>query len=225
MEFVTAVRLVMSVSIALLTVGCMGDDASAPRSLSDGSPAHPPPVELQGVDEPTVATRLRVVPLSSIPSGSALADCVRGTRPTPGIAVERVDVRGRSISYVGASGQAAFACDYVPSPSDTDASWCGRAFGRLVQGRLSDPRLSLGCEESEDEPVGYAWVQPAAETAYVVLEHAGYSESYLVKSVVPVRVRTDDVDVPSSTARFEVSEHARDGRRLRAYELEAAVSG
>jgi hypothetical protein len=106
-----------------------------------------------------------------------------------------------------------------------DEPWCGRAFGRLVQGRLRDPRLSLACEDGDSDAVGYAWLQPDVEAAFVVVGHTGYSEAYRAAGAVPVRVRTDDVDVDSSTARFDVSEHTRGGRRLRAYELEAAVSG
>ena len=222
----TIERLVVSVSLALLAAGCADDGAPVPKALSDGTPARPPPVELQGVDGPVVATRLRVVPLSAVPPGSTLGSCFDLTAPTRGVAVERIDARGRSVTYVDPSRRAAFACDAVTGASTTEASWCGRSFGRLVLGRLRDPRLSLACEDVDGEVVGYAWVQPAAETTFVVVAHTtGYSESYRVAGAVPVRVRTDDVEVDSSGARFDVSEHGRDGRRLRAYELEAAVSG
>ena len=221
----TLERLVVSVSAALLTAGCTDDGGPAPTTLSDGTPARSPPVELQGVDEPVVATRLRIVPLTTVSPGSALARCIDGSAPIHGVAVERVDTRGRTITYRGSSRRAAFACDGVASASTTADSWCGRAFGSLVQGRLRDPRLSLACETEGSQPVGYAWVQPGTDATFVVVGHGGYSETYRVAGALPVRVRTDDVDIDSSSARFDVSEHDRDGRRLRAYELEAAVSG
>jgi len=222
---VTIERLVVSVSVALLAAGCTNDGAPAPTALSDGTPARPPPVELQGVDGPVVTTRLRVVRLSAVPPGSALGSCFDLTAPTGGVAVERIDARGRSVTHVDTRRRAAFGCDAVAGASTTEGSWCGRAFGRLVLGRLRDSRLSLACEDADGEAVGYAWVQPAAETTFVVVAHTGYSESYRVADALPVRVRTDDVEVDSSSARFDVSEHRRDGRRLQAYELEAAVSG
>jgi hypothetical protein len=60
---------------------------------------------------------------------------------------------------------------------------------------------------------------------YVVVQASGHAEAYAVVGGTPVRVTTEDVDVGMSRATFIVSEHARDGRRLRAYELAAQVAG
>ncbi len=52
-----------------------------------------------------------------------------------------------------------------------------------------------------------------------------YAEAYLVAGGLPVRVVTADVDPGRSTATLDVSEHASDGRRLRAFRVETEVAG
>jgi hypothetical protein len=69
------------------------------------------------------------------------------------------------------------------------------------------------------------WVQPGADAAYVVVARPGYHEVHPAVAGLPVRVTTADVDLAGTSATIVGSEHARDGRRLRAYELEARVSG
>ena len=78
---------------------------------------------------------------------------------------------------------------------------------------------------SDGEPLAFAWVQPRRAAAYVVVAHRGYDEVYPTAGGVPVRIAGGDVDIAASRAAFAVSEHAANGRRLRDYELEAAVSG
>lgn len=217
-------RAAIPVALALVATSCSGDGPSPPDSLSDGSPARPPPVELQSVERPVVATRVRILPRRTRRSGSAAGICAEPSHAANGAAVERIDVRGRSVSYTAAAGRAAYACDMVEN-SAREAVWCGRGFGRFVNGRLRDPRLSLGCEDQAGEPVAFAWIRPASGAAYVAIVHRGHTEAYPVAGGLPVRVSTNDVDLSTSSARFEVSEHAPGGERLRAYELEAFVSG
>ena len=73
--------------------------------------------------------------------------------------------------------------------------------------------------------VGFAWVQPSDAAAYVVVQQPGHAEVYAASGTTPVRVTTTDVDLASSHATFAISEHARDGSRLRSYDLEAQVAG
>ena len=73
--------------------------------------------------------------------------------------------------------------------------------------------------------MGFAWIQPRAGTTYIVVRGSGYAEVYAAAGDVPVRVTTGEVDVESSSATFSLSEHAKSGRRLRSYELEAQVAG
>ena len=73
--------------------------------------------------------------------------------------------------------------------------------------------------------MGFAWIQPRAGTTYIVVRGSGYAEVYAAARDAPVRVTTEEVDFGSSRAAFSVSEHAKSGRRLRSYELEAQVAG
>ena len=73
--------------------------------------------------------------------------------------------------------------------------------------------------------MGFAWIQPAAATVYVVVRQSDYAEVYAVADDAPVRVTTSDVDLMSSSAAFSISEHAEDGSRVRSYELETQVAG
>jgi hypothetical protein len=77
----------------------------------------------------------------------------------------------------------------------------------------------------DGDPVGFAWIEPGAGAAYIVVRQSGYAEVYAVAGDVPVRVTTADADLMSSRASFSISEHDGDGRRLRMYELEAQVAG
>jgi hypothetical protein len=204
--------------LVLAATGCMRDTPSPPTHLSDGSPARPPPVALAGVAGPSIATRVRVVRPSR--------DCASFTR-RGSVAVERVDVHGTTVTYRGPEGRSLYGCDRgrTAAGSVDGRRWCGYAYGLLADSRLRDPRLSLGCRDADGEPIGFAWIQPANAAAYVVVSNAGYSAVYPVTGRLPVRVGTDDVDLEASGATFDVAEHARDGRRLRHYVLEAAVSG
>jgi hypothetical protein len=57
------------------------------------------------------------------------------------------------------------------------------------------------------------------------VRHGAYAEAYLVAAGLPVRVVTSEVDLERSRATFAVSEHASDGRRLRAFRIETQVAG
>jgi hypothetical protein len=206
--------------------GCLHDGPSPPPTLlSDGSPARPPRVAPAGVDGTTVATRVRAVRSNAIEAGSAAARCLGSWGRAEGLVVERTDVRGTSVTYLGPGRRAAYACERAGAGSTTVELWCGHAFGKLEEGRLRDPRLDLSCRSEDGAPLAFAWVQPGRGAAYVVVAHRSYNELYRVVDGVPVRIAGDDVDIASSRATFAVSEHAADGRRLRDYELEAAVSG
>lgn len=216
----------VTLGLVCLATGCLHDSAPAPPTmLSDGSGARPPRVALDGVAGPTVATRVRAVRSNAVEDGSAAARCLGSSGRSAGLVVERTDVHGASVTYLGPGRRAAYACDRAGNGSTAVEPWCGRAFGRLEQGRLRDPRLDLICRDEDGEPLAFVWVQPRRAAAYVVVAHRGYNEVYPVVGAVPVRIAGDDVDIASSRATFAISEHAADGRRLRDYELEAAVSG
>ena len=220
----SATLAAVGLGLVLMEAGCKHAGPAPPAKLSDGSRARPP-VALTGVDGPTVTTRARIVRSIATEPGSAAARCLASSRSSETVVVERVDVRGASVTFLGPEGRSAHACERSGGDSQIEARWCGRAFGKLEDGRLRDPRLSLSCRDEEGEPIAFAWIQPGSEAAYVVVAHAGYHEVYPVADDIPVRISTSDVDLAASRATFAVSEHARDGRQLADYELEAAVSG
>ena len=219
----------MLVAALLLGAYACGGGAEAPSSLLDGSPARPAPFELEDLRAPTILTSVRVVDVADVEPGSRLAACLGGrwaNRPE-GVLVERVGVTGGSATVRSRSGIGLIGCDRSRTTSPPRSPWCGVAFGKLVRGRLRDPRLQLGsCETSDGEPVAFAWVQPGAGTRFVVVRQGGYAEVYRVADGVPVRVSTTTgIDLERSSTTLELSEHATDGRRLREYRVEARVSG
>ena len=207
-----------------LVVGCTRDSTPAPSTLIDGSPARPPPVVLEGVGGARVATRVRVVAADSRDGRSLRASCVSGAAPN-GPVVERTGVAGVSVTFVGPGPRGVHACDATDVSRLRGERWCARAFGRLSGARLRDPRLTITCRDDDGDLVGFAWVQPSDAAAYVVVQQSGHAEIYPASATAPVRVTTTDVDLASAHAMFAISEHARDGRRLRSYDLEAQVAG
>jgi hypothetical protein len=207
--------------ILLAAAGCTHAASAPPSVLSDGSRARPPPVDLDGVEGPAVATHARVLHARDLSPASPGSRCV-GDRNL--ILVERIGVSAVTVTFRDRRRRGLYACDATTAAAH-GTTWCGHAFARLHSGRLRDPRLSVTCRNADDEPRGFAWIQPVADTAYVVVARTGYSEVHAVAAGLPVRVTTDDVDPNGSGASFSVSEHASDGRRLRAYVLVARVSG
>jgi transposase len=214
-----ASRTVGAAIVLALAAGCRDTPPSHAR-LVDSSPARPPPVRLEGIDGPAVQTLVRLHQTDAIVPGSRASACIASFGGVAdGLLIERIGVRGSSVTLFDPQRGTAYACD------SRDGTSCGRAFARLREGRLPDPRLTLSCSAEDGDAIGFAWIEPTSSARYVVIEHSGYAEAYAVKGDVPVRVTTDASDLETSGASFAVSEHARDGRRLRAYEVEAQVAG
>lgn len=192
--------------------GCGDDGRGPPAELVDGSPAAIASMPFEGVDVPVVETRVRMRPVTS-PS------CGDGSNPGA-MGVERVGTLGSSVTVLSPAPPTVRACD-----ATLRGRVCGHAFARLSPGQQLDARLSLTCLDAAESPVGFAWVRPPPDASYVVVAHAGFAEAYPVLGAAPVRVSTDAVDLTTSTARFEVSEHDAGGRRLRAYVLQPRVAG
>ena len=219
-----SVWVVASLVLAQVAAGCLGGGSSAPATLDDGSAARPPPVELEGIDGAIVATAVRVTRADALPARGRLDSCIAAVGAVAqGSVVERVSTSGTSVTFVEPKRRAVHACDAVGARAG-GASWCGFAYGRLAEGNLRDPRLDLSCA-SGGRTLGFLWIQPGADAAYVVVRESGYGEAYSVVGGVPVRVTTGDVDVATSEATAEVSEHARDGRLLRTYTVSTQVAG
>jgi hypothetical protein len=211
---------------ALALVGCR-DEVSPPERLVDGSPATAPAVVLQGIESPQIVTRLRVLGSRRARRDPAAASCARtlGGAFSRSPVVGRVGVDGSSLTLVGASGRALLACDSTSTAPSREANVCGHSYGRLENGRLSDPRLDLLCPDRAGDTVAFAWVEPMRRTRFVAVRHSGYAEVFRVAARLPVRVTSRDVDLDHSTATFDVSEHDGGGRSLRHYTLQPSVSG
>ena len=208
---------------ALATTACR-EGSRAPTHLLDGAVAAAPPVNLEGVNGPVLQTAAHVVPDVLRSRDPAVRACLRQGSPRDGhgAAVVRVGVTGKSVTFRTAKGRALVACDGAQGRT---MSWCGRAYARLHDGRLRDPRLDLACANASGKTLAFAWIEPSRRAKYVVVRHRAYAEAFAVAAGLPMRVVTSDVDLERSTATFDVSEHASDGRRLRAFRVETQVAG
>jgi hypothetical protein len=213
-----------------MTAACSGSDPAAPTHLLDDSLAPQLPVRLEGVGAQQVLTRVRVVPLGEVETGSPSASCLHGTwdgvEPAERI-VERTGVAGETVTFRDRTGEGLYGCDNDGGSSPVDHPWCGVAFGRLYSGRLRDPRLDLGgCGTEGGDPLGFAWISPGRDTSYLAVDQPGYAEVYRVSGQLPVRVATTTgVEVEHSRATFDLSEHDAEGGLLRRHRLTAAVAG
>jgi hypothetical protein len=221
-------RAAACVVVVGVSPGCTGDD-SEPFRLMDGSEPPEISVEVEGVPGPMVLTRVRTLQGSAPEPESLTASCLRDrlsdARPR-GTVVERIGIFGESVTFRAASGREFVACDNSLGPRERDLRWCGGAHGLLYDGRLRDPRLSIVCHMPDRQPMGFAWIQPAAGVRYVALIEPDYTEVYPVAGSLPIRVATaSGAEIEGSRATFEISEHDASGRLLRKYRLEAAVAG
>jgi hypothetical protein len=206
--------------------GCSGDGTS-PERLADGSRATAPRVELRVASDGPIRTSVLVRDAADVEPGSRLAACLRSRLPArpSGALVERVTVDGATVTFRDRSRRWLHACDDVV-PLD-DRAWCSGASGRLFDGRLLDPRLSVaGCATPEGDPVAFAWVEPGADARYVVVRRDGWAEVYEIAAGLPIRVAASGgIVAEEARATFEVSEHDVRGTPLRSYVLDASVAG
>lgn len=209
----STVRL-LALALTAVSVGsaCRHDGRGPPSELIDGSPARVMELDFGGVDLPVIGTDARIRRVARLPCGDGSGSVGRG--------IERVGAFGLSVTIRSAAGRVVRGCDGI-----SGGDWCGHAFARVRPQRALDPRLSLTCSAERESPVGFAWVEPDAGAAYVVVAHAGYAEAYAVLGIMPVRVATERVDVATSSARIEVTQHTGSGRRLRGYVLQPRVAG
>lgn len=217
----------LALAAVMPLASCNGNGEPSPKKLMDGSPAREAPVELEGIDAPTVLTKVlsRTV-MDEL--GTDSRSCLRGRTgmDAAGPSIERVGVSSESVTLRESSGRGVFGCDNSLGPREEGRRWCASTYGVLYSGHLRDPRLSIGCQTRDETPMGFAWIEPEPSAMYVVVEQPGYAEVYAVAGALPVRVATTTgVEIEGSRASFDLREHTRDGGLLRAYRLEAAVAG
>ncbi len=220
------VRSCIVATSIVLAAGCT-ESESGPTRLMDGSQATTPPVTLQGVEGYVVLTKVHIS--AARRRGTRSASCLErdwDVRPQ-GPSVERVGVASESVTFEQTSGRAVFGCDNSPGPREENRPWCGGAYGLLYGGHLRDPRLSMaGCATEDGDPMGFAWIEPDPQTKYLVVDQAEYAEAYEAVGHLPIRIATtNNVFIEGSHTIFELSEHDRSGRRLRAYRVDAFPAG
>jgi hypothetical protein len=212
--------------LLLALAGCGGGDS--PPQLVDGSQAAELPAELADIDD-AVLTATEVKNERDLDQDDYAACGVPGDGGDRNV-VERTGLHGSSLTID--SGRQLFGCDKIPDPftaEDPDLPlggiWCAGVNGRIDEGGLNDPRLSL-CTNTEDDITSFAWVEPLPNASWVVVSDEGTREIYEVAESLPVRVTTTEgVQPESSRASFDVEEYAADGSKLREYVLETAVAG
>ena len=197
-----------SVVCGAATSAC-DDERSVPDRLADGTPALFSKVAFEGVDVPVIATQVSDAEETLPP-------------PCPGRsrAIDRISIAGASRTSRSSNGRTLRACDWT-----AQSGWCGSAYAQLLRAQLRDPRLTITCRGDDRESLGFLWLTPGPRTAYIVVTGQSYAEAYGVMRDVPVRVTTEHVDLETSSAMVETSEHARDGRLLRVRRIAAQVSG
>lgn len=226
-----ALRLVAAaatIGVALLSAGCGAPRRdSRPTLLLDGSAAPSLPASLHDVGRGAVASRVRVLHAAEVDARGRA--CLDGFRPEFEISpratvVERTGVVAASLTVLDHTRRVVLGCDRAAG-TRAGRLWCARSVGRLVSGRLGDPRVDILCRGPRGDPVGFGWVEPAAGVRWVVVGNGAAAEVEQVAGGLPVRVATAGVSVASSSATFAVTEYRSDGTKVRRYRLRAGVAG
>ena len=220
----TALFAVLLVTmVALGQVGC-ARASKPPTHLVDGTPVQHPLVTLEGAPSVQILTRaIAADPRRALPGRvETCLSAARGRTPRKP-AVIRTGVLGSSVTFRTTSGREVVACD----GTGPNRPWCGRALGRLHGGHLLDPRLDLAsCSTVGGDRLAFTWIEPDNRARYVAVRRDGYAEVYPVLARLPVRVATDtNIDLGTSSASLEISEHDSAGGLLRSYTATASVAG
>ena len=184
------------------------------------------------------AQEFRPVPGSVLAQGRVLDGATLGARFTscwPGeagikndaVVVERIGVFGESLTFTNADHTTLYGCDGgTDAAGERKPPWCGNAAGRLVSGKLLDPRLDVLCRDAKGRPLAYAWAEPAAGVRWIGVDQGTYTEIYEVLAGLPVRIASARGVQPSrARATFDVTQYDSHGKELIRGKLEAQVAG
>lgn len=174
-----------------------------------------------------------VIALGRVLDGTTLGGRFTSCRPAEAgvandaVVVERIGVRGESLTFADADHKTLYGCDGgTDAAGERKPPWCGNPAGRLVGGKLLDPRLDVLCRDPKGRPLAYAWVEPAAGARWVGVDQDTYTEIYEVLAGLPVRIASARGVQPSrARATFEVTQYDGDGKELIKGKLEAQVAG
>jgi len=212
-----AVLLIVSLSIPL--AGC-DSGKKPPRKLLYGE----------------AAAEFKPAPNSVISVGRVLTGTALGRRftlcrpsgiPADVRVIERIGVFSESLTFADRRNRMLYSCDGgIDSAGERRLPWCGGSAGRLVAGRLLDPRLDLVCQGRGGKPLAYAWLSPAHGVRWIAVDQGPYTEVYEVLGRLPVRIATaTHIDRARSRATFLVTQYDSHGTPLIKGRLEAGVAG
>jgi hypothetical protein len=210
-----------------LVVAVSGCGATHRTRLADGSTAPVAPHVLRHLDHAAM-TRTRVLTLAEAET-AGLHACLlmsRATRvPKPAAVIERITRAGASFT-VRTGATALFACDMARDPTGGAPRPCAVAVGKVLAGRLLDPRLTLRCGFGKARPLAFAWITPLRRTRWVVVRTSSGVEIYATAGGLPVRVAaTEGVSAPEASATFEVEQRGADGQVLMEETERVVVAG
>jgi hypothetical protein len=174
-----------------------------------------------------------VIAIGRVLDGTTLGRRFTSCRPTgagirnDAVVVERIGVFGESLTFADSGRKTVYACDGGTDPAgERKPPWCGSSAGRLLGGKLLDPRLDILCRDRKARPLAYAWVEPAADVRWIGVDQGTYTEIYEVLAGLPVRIASARGIQPGrARATFDVTQYDSHGKELVKERLEAAVAG
>ena len=134
----------------------------------------------------------------------------------------RDGVFGASMTIADPRSPWLYGCDFEPG----FGRLCGGAVGAWRARHLNDPRLDILCSDRTRRHLGAIWVAPLPRARSIVVHERRVTEVYPVVGGLPVRIWTHDgVRYARSSAVFDVTQRALDGRVLVHEQLRAMVAG
>jgi hypothetical protein len=214
------VRLAAVLAVALLA-GCDSGGAR-PERLLYGEAAQ----ELKAVSGSVIA-------IGRVLDGTALGRRFTSCRPagaeieSDAVVVERIGVVSESLTFADSGHKTVYACDGGTDPvGERKLPWCGSSAGRLLRGKLLDPRLDILCRDRKGRSLAYAWVEPAAGVRWIGVDQGAYTEIYEVLAGLPVRIAsTRGIELGRARATFDVTQYDNHGKEVIEGKLEAQVAG
>jgi hypothetical protein len=211
----------IALTAVVLAGGCRdGGESATPERLLYGEPAQ----TFSPVQDSVVAAS-RVLDASTL--GRRFASCSPGADANGAVVVERIGVFSESLSFTNRRRTTLYSCDGGDDPSRERAPpWCGRSVGRLLHGRVIDPRLDILCRGQNGHPLAYVWVDPVRQAHWIGVDQGAYSELYEVLAALPVRVATNrGIELSRTRGRLDVTQYDIHGKPLLQGIIEAAVAG
>jgi hypothetical protein len=216
----------LSLTVLLLAIvllaGCDSAGGDRPDRLLYGQAAQ----EFRPVPG-SVTTLGRVIDGSTL--GSRFTSCrpIEAGVENDALVVERIGISGESLTFADAGRKTLYGCDGgTDAAGERKPPWCGNPAGRLINGKLLDPRLDVLCRDPKGKPLAYAWVEPAAGVRWIGVDQGTYTEVYEALGGLPVRIASGRGVEPSrARASFDVTQYDSHGKELFKGKLEAQVAG